>query len=239
MVDSRLERHNAGQRAYFQSADQPTMLPAESPYSRRHFQRLVETAGLRPGSRVLEIGAGMGRFTRMFDAAGYDIVASDISAGQIAALTAHSPHIDTVVAAAADLPAPARPYDAVVGFFALHHVPDLHAAFARFASVLKPGGIVAFCEPNAFYVPFYLQVLLTPRMRMSVEKGLLNMRRAVIGPAMAAAPLAGVAFTHYGCFPPLLYNHSFGRRVEGLIEALPLPGAARAFQIVTGRSGGS
>jgi len=227
-------RHNEGQRAYFHSADQPTMVPTESPYSRRHFQRLVDAAQLKPGSRVLEIGAGMGRFTRMFDAAGYEVVASDISAGQIAALTTRFSHVETIVADAATLPEPTRPYDAVVGFFTLHHLPDLAAAFARFAHVLAPGGCVAFCEPNAFYVPFYLQVLLTPRMRWSVEKGIRHMRRSTLAPAMAAARFNDVAFTHYGYFPPFAHNHPAGRRVEQLLEALPLPGAGKAFQIVTG-----
>jgi ubiquinone/menaquinone biosynthesis C-methylase UbiE len=228
-------RHDDGQRAYFQSADQPTMVPTESAYSRRHFQSLVERAGLQPGSRVLEIGAGMGRFTRMFDEAGFDIVASDISPGQVAALQRHFPHTEAFVAGAEGLPDPDRPYDAVVGFFTLHHMPDLRAAFESFGRVLKPGGLVAFCEPNAFYLPFYLQVLLTPRMKWSVEKGIQNMRRAILEPAMADAGLDDVRFAHYGFFPPLIYNHTVGRKMDGLLDALPIPGPARAFQIVTAR----
>lgn len=213
------------------------MLPAETAYSRRHFHKLIETAGLKPGDRVLEIGAGMGRFTRMFADAGYDIVASDISAGQIDALKARFPRVDAFVADAAMLPDPDRPYDAVVGFFALHHLPDLRAAFACFARVLKPGGRVAFCEPNAFYVPFYLQVLLTPRMRWSVEKGICNMRPAIMTPALNAAGLGDVAFRHYGYFPPALHNRALGRRVEAALEALPVPASIRAFQIVTAHLG--
>lgn len=228
-------RHNDGQRAYFESADQPTMVPTESAYSRRHFQSLIDGAGLRPDSRVLEIGAGMGRFTRMFDAAGFDIVASDISPGQVAALQRHFPNVEAFVADAEGLPDPVRPYDAVVGFFTLHHMPDLRAAFASFVRVLRPGGLIAFCEPNAFYVPFYLQVLLTPRMKWSVEKGIQNMRRAILEPAMADAGLVDPQFTHYGYFPPIIYNHTVGRQMDRLLDALPLPGPARAFQIVTAR----
>jgi SAM-dependent methyltransferase len=239
MTDDRVARHHEGQRAYFQSADQPTMLPTETPYSRRHFAMLGGTAGLRPGSRVLEIGAGMGRFTRLFDASGYEVVASDISAGQIAVLSRDLPHLEAFVADAAALPPPDRPYDAVVGFFALHHLPDLRRAFRGFADVLNPGGLVAFCEPNALYVPFYLQVLLTPRMRWSVEKGLINMRPSVMIPALAAAGFDNVSFTRYGYFPPFLHNPSLGRRLEAALEALPVPSAARAFQIVTARLGRS
>src|SRR5690606_11147513 len=119
MLDEGLERHNDGQRTYFDTADQPTMLPEESAYSRRHFERLIEAAGVGPGCRVLEIGAGMGRFTRMFVDAGYDVVASDISNGQIGTLRKVLPGVETIVASASELPAPDRPFDLVVGFFCL------------------------------------------------------------------------------------------------------------------------
>ncbi len=229
--------HHDGQRAYFESADQPTMVPTETAYSRRHFQRLIEGAGLTPGARVLEIGAGMGRFTRMLDDSGFDVVATDISPGQIASLQRDFPHIESFVAGAEGLPDPDRPYDAVIGFFMLHHLPDLAAAFARFAHVLKPGGLVAFCEPNAFYLPFYLQILLSPRMKWSVEKGVRDMRRSKLEPAMAAAGFDAVQFSYYGFFPPQLYNVSAGRRIDAALDALPLPGATRAFQIVTAHRG--
>lgn len=237
MLSPAVSRHNEGQRAYFMRADQPTMAPEESPYNRRHFQRLLDAARLGSGSRVLEIGAGRGRFTRMLADAGCDVVASDISEGQIDALKAAFPGIATLVAGAETLPEPDRPYDAVVGFFALHHLPDLRAAFARFARVLRPGGIVAFCEPNAFYVPFYVQILLTPRMRWSVEKGTLLMRPGTIAPAMKAAGFSDVTFTRYGFFPPMLHNRALGRRVETSLEALPIPDVTRAFQIAVGRRG--
>jgi SAM-dependent methyltransferase len=231
--------HDGRQRAYFDSADQPTMLPTDSAYGRRHLHALIEAAGLTPGDRVLEVGAGMGRFTRMLDDAGFRVVASDLSPGQIASLRRHFPRVEAIVADAAALPLPAEPYDAVVGFFTLHHMPDLAAAFARFARVVKPGGVVAFCEPNAFYLPFYLQILLTPRMSWSVEKGVANMRRGVFVPAAKAAGLGRPSFRQYGFFPPAVYNASVGRRVESVLDRLPLPGAAKAFQIVTARRAGA
>jgi 2-polyprenyl-3-methyl-5-hydroxy-6-metoxy-1,4-benzoquinol methylase len=231
--------HDDRQRAYFDSADQPTMLPTESAYGRRHFHALIETAGLTPGARILEVGAGMGRFTRMFDEAGFRVVASDISPGQIASLGRDLPHVETIVSEAATLPPPAQLYDAVVGLFTLHHMPDLTAAFSSFARVVKPGGVVAFCEPNAFYLPFYLQILLTPRMSWSVEKGVANMRRGLFVPAAQAAGLEHLSFRHYGFFPPALYNTAIGRRVENVLDRLPLPDAARAFQIVTARRAGA
>jgi SAM-dependent methyltransferase len=227
--------HHVRQRAYFDSADQPTMVPGESAYGRRHFQALVEHAGLGAGSRVLEVGAGMGRFTRMLDEGGFRVVASDLSEGQIAKLRRDFPHVEAIVADAAGLPVPAEPYDAVVGFFTLHHMPDLRAAFARFARVVRPGGVVAFCEPNAFYLPFYLQILLTPRMSWRVERGVANMRPGVFRSAAGAAGLETVSLHRYGFFPPAIYNLVLGRHVEQTLDRLPLPGAVKAFQIVVAR----
>jgi SAM-dependent methyltransferase len=234
MADTSLG-HDLRQRAYFDSADQPTMLSEESAYGRRHFQALVEHAGLKAGSRVLEVGAGMGRFTRMLDEAGFRVVASDLSQGQIGKLRHDFPHVEAIVADAAGLPMPAEPYDAVVGFFTLHHMPDLPAAFARFARVVRPGGVVAFCEPNAFYLPFYLQILLTPRMSWRVEKGVANMRPGVFRSAAGPAGLEAMSLRRYGFFPPALYNLAIGRHVEQTLDRLPLPGAVKAFQIVVAR----
>ncbi len=235
MTDGVVRQHHDGQRAYFQSADQPTMLPERTPYIRRHFRQLVDGAALTPGARVLEIGSGLGRFTRLLDEEGFRVVGSDISPGQVDALRRRFPHIETLVGAADDLPVPASPFDAVVGFFMLHHVPDLAAAFRRCAALLRPGGAVAFCEPNAWYLPFYLQVLLTPRMRWSVERGIRHMRPGVLGPALTAAGFRDLSFRHYGWLPPALYNLAPGRALESAVEALPLPCAARAFVLVTAR----
>jgi hypothetical protein len=118
-------------------------------------------------------------------------------------------------------------------------MPDLPAAFERFARVVRPGGVVAFCEPNAFYVPFYLQILLTPRMSWSVEKGVANMRPSVFRSAADAAGLEGESFRRYGFFPPALYKLAAGRQVEQTLDGLPLPGAVKAFQIVVARRAGA
>lgn len=117
----------------------------------------------------------------------------------------------------------------------LHHVPDLATAFRHCAAQLKPGGVVAFCEPNAWYLPFYLQVLLTPRMRWSVERGIRHMRPGVLGPALTAAGFRDLSFRYYGLLPPAIYNLAAGRALESAVDALPLPGATRAFVLVTAR----
>lgn len=231
-----IAEQKSGQKAYFRSADQPTMLPGETPYILRHFQTLITEGGITRGQRVLEIGAGMGRFTCLFEEAGVEVVATDVSPEQIAELKTRFPSIHTAVAGADDLPVDLGTFDAVVGFFVLHHLPDLKVAFQSFRRLLKPGGVVAFCEPQAFYIPYYLQIWLTPRMRWSVERGTADMRKGVLSPILQSAGFSDLSYRYYGHFPPLLYNSRIGRSTEQVLEALPLPGWARAFQIVQGRA---
>jgi SAM-dependent methyltransferase len=72
----------------------------------------------------------------------------------LAALEANAAELgveaETVVTDAEELPFDDESFDLVLGHAVLHHIPDLDRAFAEFARVLKPGGVVAFCgEPSA------------------------------------------------------------------------------------------
>lgn len=190
MVVMNRESHNRQQQLYFSSADQPSILPKPSSYVKRHLETLIRVSGLKPGDHVLEIGAGMGRFTRELHERGIKVVASDVSDELIDKLKHHSPSISIVVGDVVNLPERINEhFDAIVGFFMLHHLPDLDAAFASMAQLLKPGGVAVFCEPNAYYFPFYLQILLNPRMRWRVDKGVVNMRPGVMFAAMRNAGL--------------------------------------------------
>lgn len=46
-----------------------------------------------------------------------------------------------------DLPYPDNCFDAIVGIRVLHHL-DMESAFKEILRALKPGGAIAFCEPN-------------------------------------------------------------------------------------------
>ncbi len=112
--------------------------------------------GLTPRfGRALEIGAGTGYFTLNLLRAGVieEAVATDISSGMLDELelsaTELGVKVETVAAQASDLPFPDGSFDFVFGHAVLHHLPDLHAAFAELTRVLRPGGTLAFCgEPS-------------------------------------------------------------------------------------------
>ena len=112
-------------------------------------------APLHPVQRSLEIGSGTGYFTLHLALAGLvaEPVASDISAGMLATLERSAAELGASVATArcdaADLPFPDGSFDLVLGHAILHHLPDVDAAFAELARVLRPGGRLVFCgEPS-------------------------------------------------------------------------------------------
>ena len=63
--------HNRMQRAYFEAADKHTMRPSSSPYVLRQIRRMEEYAELRPELSILEIGAGLGRYSLPMIEKGY------------------------------------------------------------------------------------------------------------------------------------------------------------------------
>lgn len=105
--------------------------------------------------RSLEVGAGTGYFTLNLALAGLveRPLATDISGGMLDVLARSAAQlgveVDIARCEATELPVPDGSVDLVLGHAVLHHLPDLDAAFAEFARVLRPGGLLAFCgEPS-------------------------------------------------------------------------------------------
>ena len=80
-------------------------------------------------------------------------------------------------------------FDAIVGFFALHHMHELERCFRGMARMAKPGGRIVFLEPNAFNPLYYAQIAVTPGMTWQGDKGVAQMRMPVVGGAMTRAGL--------------------------------------------------
>jgi SAM-dependent methyltransferase len=106
------------------------------------FDEVVELAGLRPGSSVVEIGPGTGQATRRLAERGLRVVAlelgPDLAARARQNLTAY-PDVEVVTTEfEAWDPGPVR-FDAVFACNSFHWI-DPAVRFARAAVVLRPGG---------------------------------------------------------------------------------------------------
>jgi ubiquinone/menaquinone biosynthesis C-methylase UbiE len=117
-------------------------------------RRLIRECGIGPGMRVFDIGCGVGDVSMLLaEAVGGtgSVVAFDrepraIEMAKARALAAGHRQIEFLVAS--DDTFPPRPmFDAAIGRYVLHHLPDPVAAIKRAARAVRPGGIVAFHEP--------------------------------------------------------------------------------------------
>lgn len=236
------EAHNRAQRDYFEARVKRTMVPRPSRYLARHVDELVRHAALAPPQRLLEVGCGMGRYTMLLSERGFAVEGLDLTPDLLQKLDAYNGGRFDIPLHAADVADPPRAllggFDAVVGFFALHHMHDLNACYAGMARLVRPGGTVVFVEPNPFNPSYYAQILVTPRMRWRAERGILRMRRRTIFDAMAAAGLVAPRLVRFGLFPPVLAERAWTRGLEAAAESVLAPTPCLAFQIFSARRPG-
>jgi len=232
------DRHNRLQRSYFETSDQRTLMRTDTLYLRRHVDRMVQAAAVRPGDKVLEVGCGLGRYTLILAERGVAVEGLDLSPALLDKLS-RRPGAEGIPLHAHDLvdspPEMHGAFDAVVGFFVLHHVHDLDACLATAARLVRPGGRVAFIEPNPWNPLYYVQILATPEMSWQPERGMLRMRPPRMFPVMRDAGLVDVRLDRFGLFPPFVTNRRLGARIESALEPVPLGAPSRPFALFSGR----
>ena len=236
--DRQVDLHNQRQRHYFETTDQRTLRPTGSRYLRRHVDRMARFAAIQPGHRVLEVGCGLGRYTLLLDDRGVAVEGLDLSPALLEQMRQFMVGRREIPLHGFDLldcpPEMNGTFDAVVGFMVLHHVHDVDACLAKAAALVRPGGRVAFLEPNPWNPLYYVQITFTPEMRWKHERGLLRMRPKVILPALVGAGLSEPSMERFGLFPPFVTNQRAGAAVEEAAERLPLGAAARPFVLFGG-----
>jgi SAM-dependent methyltransferase len=224
--DRRLvDRHNRAQIDYFERAGKHAMQPSDTPYVRRQVDRLVAFAGLSPGDRVLDVGCGMGRYTFALADRGLLVEGLDLSETLLDRLRQFDAGRYAIPLYRGDILDPPAGlegrFDAVVGFFTLHHLHDVTGCMKVMRSLARPGGRIVFLEPNPLNALYYIQMAVVSDMSWSGDRGILNMREAKVFAAMRAAGLAQVSAERFGFFPPFIVNRRWGPSVEDVLERLP------------------
>ena len=104
--------------------------------------RALVRAGLRPGARVLDAGAGRGRLVHELRRRGFDATGIDVSERSVAQAGPHV-RLESIAAHEDD------GLDAAVLWHVAEHLDDPLAALERVRGWLAPGGLVVLGVPNA------------------------------------------------------------------------------------------
>lgn len=233
-----ISAHNEGQRAYYSQRKPVRMDITDTPYVRLHFAAAAEACRLQPGESVLEVGAGMGRFTRIFAGRGHPVTAVELSpalADDCRVNLSSWPHAKVLTADLLEAPQLLEPkFDVVAGFFMLHHLTCLDRHFAAIRSLLKPGGRCVFVEPNPWNPLYAVQITCTPGMRWRHEAGIYDLGIENLRRTMGAGGLTDIAVRRYGFFPRWLHNQCESLGINPWLEKFT-PRGLRPFQVLSAR----
>lgn len=128
----------------------------------RAWRRATAAAlGLRPGERVLDLGAGTGVSTVDLARSGAYAVGCDISLGMLGVGRRVRPEVPLVAGDAMTLPFASASFDAVTISFALRNISDTAGALREMARVTKPGGRLVVCEFSHPTVAVFRKVYLS------------------------------------------------------------------------------
>jgi ubiquinone/menaquinone biosynthesis C-methylase UbiE len=132
----------------------------ESPAGILRWKRRVDmiSSTLRDGDKILELGCGTGYFTKELTKLNIQITAIDISPELIeeAQKEIQSENVSFQIQNAYQMDFRDNLFDAVVGSSVLHHL-EIGKAVSEIFRVLKPGGFIAFTEPNMMNPQIALQ----------------------------------------------------------------------------------
>ncbi|MGC8916475.1 MAG: class I SAM-dependent methyltransferase [Thermoanaerobaculum sp.] len=235
MTSDSIADYNRLQREYFGQRIKKTMLPVRTPYVQRQVTEVVRVGCLRPGEKVLDVGCGMGRHAFLLAEKGLNVEGLELSPFLAEKMREFDRGKYRIPVHCADLHDPPRElegrYDAVVGFFVLHHLASLQRAFSGVKRLLKAGGRAVFLEPNPANPLYYLQVLLTPGMRWAAEKGIRNMRGSALWREAKAAGMRLEKLERYGFFPPFVANRWWGGIMDRKLERVRILHPILPFQL--------
>jgi SAM-dependent methyltransferase len=117
---------------------------------------LLDAAAVTAGSRVLEVGCGLGDLAAAAAVRGAAATGTDLAEGMVEAARRRHPGLDFTVADGEALPFEAAAFDATVSAFVVNHLPDAERGAAEMARVTRGGGRVAV----AMWGPFERVALL-------------------------------------------------------------------------------
>jgi 2-polyprenyl-3-methyl-5-hydroxy-6-metoxy-1,4-benzoquinol methylase len=147
--------YNSGSLSHGQRVAERVVLARGRGYVRRN-EKFAQFLGLKPGQRVIEFGCGMGTMSLALAQYGVEIMATDISDGEVGLLRENAARlgvadrVQTAVGEPSTLPVAWHgSYDFALTSSVLHHVEDPSAFVGGMSNFVRPGGWCGGIEPNA------------------------------------------------------------------------------------------
>ena len=216
----------------------------DSPAGRRRADRraelFIEHGGLRPGVLALELGCGTGVFLERVARSGAEIRGIDLSPDLLARARTRVEALSNVGldgGNAEQLPYPDGAFDTVYGSSVLHHL-ELDRALAEALRVLRPGGRMAFAEPNILnpQVAFMFHVGFAKRhFGVSPDEMAFNRFRARA--RLLRAGFQDVTVTPFDFLHPAVPSGWIGgvERLSRVLEGIPLVREIAGSLFIRGR----
>jgi SAM-dependent methyltransferase len=233
------------QCAHYDKRPHRHLLPSEGGlYAEKTVATLWSALGSTSDAVGVEIGCGAGRFTlpllarcRALDAVDLSRRQLDVLAGELIQRGISDERCRLHEADVEDLDGllPSDHYDFLTGAFILHHLRDPEGVVARLCRLVRPGGRIAFLEPNRLNPLFLLQIACCPDMTWHEEKLLYRLGSKRLLGILEHAGLKECTIHRAGFFPPQILNH-FGAalRVEQRLERIRALQSVLPFVVVSG-----
>jgi SAM-dependent methyltransferase len=252
LSDETLARELAHHEELYSGAAQRLFAkPAVRAFREHLARRILAATGAGKSSRVLSLGCGIGDTELLLSPyvqsiTGIDLSPSAIRQARADAEAAGVPNAEFLEGSAGDPALTGRTFDAVIGIFFLHHVPDaeLRRTADRIREWLAPGGVFYGLDPSRYRLSGAIGSILIPRLMRRYQ----TPDERELKPAEMTALFAQAGFDarsdYYdftstplaGLFPSWRAGYRAARLLdEALIRVPLLRGLSSNFEIIAQR----
>lgn len=198
----------------------------EGPINQHRLDRRFEflCRGLGPGLKCLEVGCGTGILTARLAQTGAAVTAIELSPDLLKLAQHNVAQAHFIEGDACDTGLPEGSFDAVRGTSSLHHL-DWKRGLREFFRVLKPGGTLAFTEPNYLNPHVFLERKITfLKHRLGVSDHETAFVRWPLKREMERTGFRDIRLVPFDFVYPFFPAASLGamKRIGGVLEAIPL-----------------